>query len=377
MTAAPLRVLTVFGTRPEAIKMAPVIAALRLRPDIETLVCVTGQHRQMLDQVLEIFGVRPDFDLDIMQAGQTLEDITVRVLSSLGEVIDRVKPDRVLVHGDTTTSFAGALSAFYRKVPVGHVEAGLRTGDLMSPWPEEMNRRFVDSIADLLWAPTEHAAAVLRREGVRETDIAVTGNTVIDALLHTAARIEADPGLVADLGYRPLGRRMILVTGHRRENFDGGLAEVCGAIGQLARRDDVEIVWPVHPNPTVLATLKQTLPASPNLHLIEPQGYLTFVELMRRATLIVTDSGGIQEEAPSLGKPVLVTRAQTERNEAIAAGTARLVGTDGAAILNEANRLLDDPAAYRAMAEARNPFGDGGAGERIVASIAARHGLAR
>lgn len=372
------RQLVVFGTRPEAIKMAPVVAELRRRPGLETLVCVTAQHRQMLDQVLELFGLKPDFDLDIMRQGQTLDDIVTGVLTGLGPVLDKVRPDRIIVHGDTTTSFAGALAGFHRRIPVGHVEAGLRTGDLTAPFPEEMNRRFVDLVADLLWAPTRHAADVLKAEGAAEANILITGNTVVDALQATVGRLRADPALAADLdekaGFKALGRRMILVTGHRRENFDGGLAAVCAALDALAARGDVEIVWPVHPNPVVRRTVAERMQARDCVHLIAPQDYLAFTRLMDRCDLIVTDSGGIQEEAPSLGKPVLVTRGQTERGEALAAGTAVLVGTDTRRILAEASRLLDDRTAYEAMAARANPFGDGGAAVRIADSIQARHG---
>lgn len=356
--------------------MAPVVAELRRRPELETFVCVTAQHREMLDQVLELFGVTPDFDLDIMQPGQSLESLTARILTSLGAVIDKVAPDRVLVHGDTTTSFAGALAAFYRRIPVGHVEAGLRTGDIMAPWPEEMNRRCVDSIADLLWAPTAQAAETLRREGAPEANIFETGNTVIDALLHTALMIELDAGIGAQMAARfdflSPHKRLILVTGHRRENFDGGLDQMCVALERLSRRGDVEILWPVHPNPIVQRTVQARMAGRNNVHLIPPQDYLTFVALMRRAALIVTDSGGIQEEAPSLGKPVLVTRDQTERQEAVDAGTALLVGTNADRIVAAAERLLDDAGFYRAMSEASNPFGDGLAARRIVDSIIGR-----
>lgn len=365
-----MRVLVVFGTRPEAIKMAPVVAELARRPDIDARICVTAQHRQMLDQVLELFSITPDYDLDIMTEGQSLEEITTRILARLGAVMDEFAPHRVVVHGDTTTTFAAALAAFYRRIPVGHVEAGLRTGDLSAPWPEEMNRRFVDMVADLLWAPTEHAAATLRREGAAEGDILVTGNTVVDALLETVARDRP-----ANPGYTPSRERMILITGHRRENFDGGIDNMCAAIEHLAARDDVEVVWPVHPNPKVRQTVEARMSKRPNVHLIAPTDYLSFVELMRRAFLIITDSGGIQEEAPSLGKPVLVTRAQTERSEALDAGAALLVGADAGRIIAEAERLLDDPAAYAAMSAVANPFGDGHAARRIVESIAERHGL--
>jgi len=353
--------------------MAPVVAELRRRPELQTFVCVTAQHREMLDQVLDLFDIAPDFDLDIMRKGQTLESLTARILTSLGAVMDEAAPDRVLVHGDTTTSFAGALAAFYRRIPVGHVEAGLRTGDIMAPWPEEMNRRCVDSIADLLWAPTALAAATLRREGAPEANILETGNTVIDALLHMVSVIELGAGIgpkvAARFDFLLPHKRLILVTGHRRENFDGGLDQLCFALEHLSRRGDVEVLWPVHPNPVVERTVQARLLGCHNVHLVPPQDYLTFVSLMRRAYLIITDSGGIQEEAPSLGKPVLVARDQTERQEAVDAGVALLVGTDADRIAAAADRLLDDPAFYRAMSEASNPFGDGLAARRIVDSI--------
>lgn len=372
----PRRVLVIFGTRPEAIKMAPVVAELRRRPELETLVCVTAQHRDMLDQVLRLFDITPDFDLDVMQAGQTLGDLTARILTGLGGVMDKATPDRVVVHGDTTTTFAGALASFYRRIPVGHVEAGLRTGDIMSPWPEEMNRRCVDSIADLLWTPTAEASETLRREGAPAANIVETGNTVIDALLETADRIREDPAIARDMatrfGFLDPAKKMILVTGHRRESFDGGLDQVCAGLDRLAARPDVQVVWPVHPNPVVQRTVQARMSARGNIHLMAPQDYLTFVALMQRSHLIVTDSGGIQEEAPSLGKPVLVTRDKTERPEAVAAGAALLVGTSADRMVAAAESLLDDSVRYRAMAEAGNPFGDGLASSRIAESIIGR-----
>jgi UDP-N-acetylglucosamine 2-epimerase len=370
-----LHILTIVGTRPEAIKLAPVILALARTEAVRQTVCVTGQHRQMLDQVLAVFGLRPDHDLAIMRPGQDLTHVTTAVLEGVGRVLDQEKPDWVIVQGDTTTAFAASLAAFYRQIDVAHVEAGLRTGNIYSPWPEEMNRRLTGQIARLHFPPTEAAAANLRREGVEESRMLVTGNTVIDALQWVAARLDADPVLAARLAetfsWLDPTRRLILVTGHRRENFDGGLARVCAALAQLAARGDVEIVYPVHLNPTVQQTAAAVLAGSPGVHLIEPQDYLPFVYLMRRAYLIVTDSGGIQEEAPGLGKPVLVTRDTTERPEAIAAGTARLVGTDTAAIVAAATELLDDAGAYGRMAQAANPFGDGRAAERIVARLSA------
>lgn len=368
-----MHVLTIFGTRPEAIKLAPVVQAFAAQAGVRHTLCVTGQHRQMLDQVLRIFDLTPDHDLDIMKPGQDLTHVTTAVLEGLGPVLDAVRPDWVIVQGDTTTAFAASLAAFYRQISVAHVEAGLRTGNIYSPWPEEMNRQLTGRIARVHFPPTDAAADNLRREGVPADRLLVTGNTVIDALQWVAARLDADPALSArfaeEFRWLDPSRRLVLVTGHRRENFDGGLARVCEALAQLAARGDVQIVYPVHLNPKVQATANQVLANSPAVHLIPPQDYLPFVHLMRRAHLIVTDSGGIQEEAPGLGKPVLVTRDTTERPEAIAAGTARLVGTDAAALVAAATELLDTPAAYAAMAQAKNPFGDGRASARIVARL--------
>jgi UDP-N-acetylglucosamine 2-epimerase len=375
-----LKVMVIFGTRPEAIKMAPVVLTLREQPGIETIVCVTAQHREMLDDALDIFGIRPEFDLDIMRPGQTLASTTSAVLGGITPLLERIKPDRVLVHGDTTTTFAATVASFYCEVPVGHVEAGLRTGNLKAPWPEEFNRRVTDVIADLLWAPTECAAEALRREGARPENVKVTGNTVIDALHIVKARIESDFSLHETIWSRlpqlDPSRRLILVTGHRRESFGGGLARVCQALVRLAARPDVEIVWPIHPNPNVTASLEGEIRMLPNVHLLEPRDYLSFVALMMRAELIITDSGGIQEEAPALGKPVLVLRDETERPEAISAGTARLVGTVADRIVAAATELLDDSAAYARMAGAKNPFGDGHAAGRIVRDILQRHMVA-
>lgn len=368
-----MRVLTVFGTRPEAIKMAPVVLALARTPGIEARVCVTAQHRGMLDQALSLFGIRPDYDLDVMQANQSLNHITTAVLNGMDGVLADFAPDRVLVHGDTTTTFAASLAAFYRKVPVGHVEAGLRTGDVYAPWPEEMNRRLADAIADLYFAPTESAARNLKAEGRPAGRILVTGNTVIDALLHVVGLLHGDADLTrriaAQFPFLDHGRRLVLVTGHRRENFGEGFERICTALAELAERPDVQVVYPVHLNPNVREPVNRILGDHPNVRLLEPLDYLPFVHLMDRAHLIVTDSGGIQEEAPSLGKPVLVMRDVTERPEAVEAGTVRLVGTDGAAIVREATRLLDDEDAYRTMSRAHNPYGDGHAAERIVKEI--------
>lgn len=368
-----MRILSVFGTRPEAIKMAPVVKALEQADGVRSAVCVTAQHRQMLDQVLDAFGIRPDYDLDIMAPGQNLADITNRALTGVGDVIEAFRPDRVLVHGDTTTTFAAALAAYYARVPVGHVEAGLRTRDIYAPFPEEVNRRLTDTIADKLFAPTETARANLTAEGHPDTRIFVTGNTVIDALLEAVALLDREPDRCAAIAARhpflASGRRIVLVTGHRRENFGDGFEHICNALKRLSSRDDIEIVYPVHMNPNVRRPVNRILDGAARVHLIEPLGYLEFVRLMQAATIVVTDSGGIQEEAPSLGKPVLVMRDVTERPEAVAAGTVRLVGTDEEKIVSECTRLLDDETAYRKMAQATNPYGDGKAAARIVAEI--------
>ena len=368
-----MRILSVFGTRPEAIKMAPVVKALERVDGVHSAVCVTAQHRQMLDQVLDVFAIQPDYDLDIMAPGQNLTDITNRALAGIGDTIGAFRPDRVLVHGDTTTTFAAALAAYYARVPVGHVEAGLRTRDIYAPFPEEMNRRLTDAIADKLFAPTETARDNLAAEGHPDTRIFVTGNTVIDALLEAVALLDRKPerraAIAADHSFLVSGRRIVLVTGHRRENFGAGFERICNALKRLSRRDDIEIVYPVHLNPNVQTPVKRILGDSARIHLIEPLGYLEFVHLMQAASVVITDSGGIQEEAPSLGKPVLVMRDVTERPEAIAAGTARLVGTDEEKIVSECALLLDDEAAYRKMAQATNPYGDGKAAARIVAEI--------
>ena len=362
--------LTVFGTRPEAIKMAPVVSALSRHSGVRSLVCVTGQQREMLDQVLECFDIVPDFDLKIMKPSQSLVNITTAVLIELDSVLARVKPDWLLVHGDTSTTFAASLSAYYRKVAVGHVEAGLRTGNIYSPWPEEMNRRLTSAIAARHFAPTRQAAENLRAENVPADRIDVTGNTVTDALLSVVRRIDTLHGLREQLASRfdflDPGRRLLLVTGHRRENFGAGFESICLALHELADRLDVQIVYPVHLNPNVREPVMRLLGAHPRVHLIEPQDYVPFVYLMSRAHLILTDSGGIQEEAPSLGKPVLVMRDNTERPEAVEAGTVVLVGTDRSRIVREANRLLDSSEAYLAMARAHNPYGDGQAARRIV-----------
>ncbi len=367
-----MKLLTVFGTRPEAIKMAPVINTLSRAPDIDSRVCVTAQHRQMLDQVLDLFDIRPDIDLNLMQPGQDLTDITARILSGLRDTLLTEKPDMVLVHGDTTTTMAAALAAYYARIPVGHVEAGLRTGNIYAPWPEEMNRSIVGRIASLHFAPTVRAHAALRAENVAEEAIEVTGNTVIDALLDVVRRLDVNPGLDAEMRQR-FGflddRPMVLVTGHRRENFGQGFDNICRGLCGIANQADVQIVYPVHLNPNVQQPVKRLLGAVENIHLIDPQDYLPFVWLMRHAHLVVTDSGGIQEEAPSLGKPVLVLRDRTERPEAVEAGTVKLVGTDADAIRNETLNLLTNGHAHAKMARAQNPYGDGRAAARILSRL--------
>lgn len=368
-----MRILTVIGTRPEAIKMAPVVKALQASPACRAQLCVTAQHRQMLDQVLELFALRPDHDLNIMQPGQDLTDITSNILLGLREILRAQPYDLLLVHGDTTTTMAAALAAFYAKIPVGHVEAGLRTGNIHAPWPEEMNRSLVGRLAGLHFAPTPRARDALLREGIDPANIQVTGNTVIDALQQVEHRLQQDDALQQRFRdqFQALdpSKRLILVTGHRRENFGPGFERICRALKQLSQRGDVQILYPVHLNPAVQEPVRRILSDASDVLLIEPQDYLPFVYLMIRAHLIITDSGGVQEEAPSLGKPVLVMRDTTERPEAVEAGTVRLVGTDEAKIVAETNRLLDDPAAYQAMARALNPYGDGRAAARICSAL--------
>lgn len=367
------KVMVVFGTRPEAIKMAPVVSTLKTTPGIRTLVTVTAQHRQMLDQVLELFEITPDDDLDVMEPGQTLPGAFSKILLGMGQVLEKQRPDLVLVHGDTSTTLAAALAAFYARIPVGHVEAGLRTGNIQAPWPEEANRRLTAPLASLHFAPTERSSANLLGEGIAAPSVHVTGNTVIDALLAVVDKIQQRPELEAELAARfPFldpSRRLVLVTGHRRENFGGGFEQICSALATLAGRGDVQVVYPVHLNPNVQEPVNRILSGCEGVHLIEPQEYLPFVYLMSRAHLIITDSGGVQEEAPSLGKPVLVMRDTTERPEAVDAGTVRLVGTDRARIVEEATRLLDDQDAYQAMSRAHNPYGDGKAAARIAQTI--------
>lgn len=369
-----MKVLTVFGTRPEAIKMAPLVKHLQTVPGIEASVCVTAQHRQMLDQVLELFEIEPEHDLDLMRPGQDLYSVTSDILQSLKPVYGAHRPDLVLVHGDTTTTFATTLAAFYQRIPVGHVEAGLRTGNLLSPWPEEANRRLTGALARLHFAPTTVSRDNLLRENVSAAQIVVTGNTVIDALLMIQAKLARTPALSATLAaqfpYLRDGARLLLITGHRRENFGDGFERICQAIAQLARRyPDLDLVYPVHLNPNVREPVGRLLSGIDNVHLVEPLDYLPFVYLMTRSTVILTDSGGIQEEAPSLGKPVLVMRDTTERPEAIDAGTARLVGTNVESIADGVSMLLDDAAEYRRMSIAHNPYGDGHACERIASTL--------
>ncbi len=371
--ARPHKILVVFGTRPEAIKLFPVVAALRADPRFVPVVCVSAQHRQMLDQVLEIAGIVPDHDLDLMRPDQTLDGLTAALLTELGKVMDAEKPDRVMVQGDTATAMAGALAAYYRKIPVDHVEAGLRSGNIYHPWPEEVNRKIIGSIASLHFAPTEVSAAALLAENVPEARVHVTGNTVIDALQWVTERIREAPELasgLAELERRFAGKRIIGVTTHRRENFGGGMEAIAEAIRQIAARDDVAVIFPVHLNPNVRKVMEAALGGLDNVALIEPLDYPHFARLLSLAEIMLTDSGGVQEEAPALGKPVLVMRETTERPEGVAAGTARLVGTETSVIVTELFTLLDDKAAYESMARAHNPFGDGQSARRIVELLA-------
>ena len=353
--------------------MAPVVRALREDPSFESRVCVTAQHRGMLDQVLDFFDIEPDFDLDLMKAGQSLADVTARAVTGVLPIVEEVAPHLVLVHGDTNTTMSASLASYYAKVPVGHVEAGLRTGNLYSPWPEEMNRKVTGAIAHLHFSPTEESRSNLLREGVDEERIVVTGNTVIDALLFTRDRVQTDRERLAALDTRfkflAGDRRTVLVTGHRRENFGSGFEAVCDALARIADRGDVEVLYPVHLNPNVKGPVGRLLGDHDRVHLIEPVDYPTFVYLMDRSEVILTDSGGVQEEAPSLGKPVLVMRDTTERPEAVRAGTVRLVGTDADLIVSEANQLLDNEGTYQDMSRAHNPYGDGMASSRILERI--------
>lgn len=367
MTGKP-KILTIFGTRPEAIKLFPVVQALSSRKNFETLTCVTAQHRQMLDQVLQIADIRPDYDLDLMKANQSLDDLTARLLSGIGKILDETMPQRVIVQGDTATAMCGALAAYYRQIPVSHVEAGLRSYNIYHPWPEEVNRKIIGTIADQHFAPTETSADALRKENIPAEQIYVTGNTVIDALLITANK--PDQSDLADI-LSPLykkfgGRKIIGVTSHRRENLGDGLTNIAGALRILAMRDDVALIFPVHLNPKVRTIMHEALGDLDNVAMIEPLDYPNFVSLLKHCHFMMTDSGGVQEEAPALGKPVLVMRDTTERPEGVAAGTAKLVGTDKDVLLSEAIRLLDEEDHYLAMARAHNPFGDGTASRQIA-----------
>ncbi len=372
-----MKVLTVFGTRPEAIKMAPLALQLAKDDRFEARVCVTAQHREMLDQVLSLFDLTPDYDLNLMKPGQDLADVTCGILQGMKGVFADFTPDIVLVHGDTATTFGASLAAYYHQVPVGHVEAGLRTGNLYSPWPEEANRKLTGTLTAIHFAPTDTSRGNLLEEGVDPASVHVTGNTVVDALLEVVNKLETDQALANELAGRfPFledDKRLVLVTGHRRESFGGGFERICQALAETAKaHPDAQILYPVHLNPNVREPVNRLLAEIDNVHLIEPQDYLPFVYLMNRAHIILTDSGGIQEEAPSLGKPVLVMRDTTERPEAVAAGTVKLVGTDVATITGELTRLLTDQAAYDAMSFAHNPYGDGTACQRIRDALAAR-----
>lgn len=368
-----MKVLCVFGTRPEAIKMAPVVLALQESRDIEVCVCVTAQHREMLDQVLQLFGIVPAFDLNIMTPGQSLNGIVSSVLSDLEPVLEVFEPHLVLVHGDTSTTLAASLAAYHKQIRVGHVEAGLRTGNLYSPFPEEANRKLTSALVDIHFAPTDGAALNLQNEGVDPANILVTGNTVIDALLSAKGRVDQDASIAEGLASRfPFlddNKRVILVTGHRRESFGDGFERICDALIQLDAIPDVEIVYPVHLNPNVQEPVYRRLANTNNVNLIDPQDYLPFVYLMMRSHIVLTDSGGIQEEAPSLGKPVLVMRETTERPEAVKAGTVELVGTNAELIVTKIRTLLEDAKAYGRMSQAHNPYGDGEAARRICSYI--------
>ncbi|EQB2602508.1 non-hydrolyzing UDP-N-acetylglucosamine 2-epimerase [Aeromonas salmonicida] len=372
------RVLIVFGTRPEAIKMAPIVKAFQATRKIDIRVCVTGQHREMLDQVLNLFEIEPEYDLNIMKPGQDLTDVTTAILEGLKPVFAEFKPDRILVHGDTATSFAATLAAYYHRIAVGHVEAGLRTGNIYSPWPEEGMRRLTGGIADQHYTPTISSLKNLIMENIAPETIFVTGNSVIDALIEVSHRIDNNVGMKTELASRfpflDKSKKLILVTGHRRENHGDGFERICKALAVLAQRDDVQIVYPVHLNPNVQEPVNRNLKGLDNVHLIEPQDYLPFVYLMKQSYLILTDSGGIQEEAPTLGKPVLCMRDTTERPAAVKAGTVRLVGTCDETIVAETVRLLDDELAYQVMSHANNPYGDGKTSQRIVEAVTGMSG---
>jgi UDP-N-acetylglucosamine 2-epimerase (non-hydrolysing) len=369
-----IKVLSIFGTRPEAIKMAPLVKALNAAEGIDAKVCVTAQHREMLDQVLDLFEIVPEYDLNIMKPGQSLYDVTTNILLGLKPILEEFKPDLVLVHGDTSTTLSASLAAFYQQIPVGHVEAGLRTGNLSSPWPEEGNRKLTGAITKLHFAPTQTSQQNLLNEAVSADDIVITGNTVIDALLQVVDKVKTDTALISTLKAKfpelDETKKLILVTGHRRESFGGGFERICEALVEIATaHPDTQILYPMHLNPNVREPVNRILKNVDNVHLIEPQDYLPFVYLMNQAHIIVTDSGGVQEEAPSLGKPVLVMRDTTERPEAVEAGTVKLVGTDKARIVSEVNNLLTNAQEYQSMSRAHNPYGDGKACERIVAKI--------
>lgn len=369
-----IKVLSIFGTRPEAIKMAPLVKALGKADSIEAKVCVTAQHREMLDQVLDLFDIVPDYDLNIMKPGQSLYDVTTNILLGLKPILEEFKPDLVLVHGDTSTTLSASLAAFYQQIPVGHVEAGLRTGNLSSPWPEEGNRKLTGAITKLHFAPTETSKQNLMNEATKEADILITGNTVIDALLQVVDKVQQDEELIASLQAKfpqlDESKKLILVTGHRRESFGGGFERICEALAEIAtNHPEAQVLYPMHLNPNVREPVNRILKNVDNVHLIEPQEYLPFVYLMNKATVIVTDSGGVQEEAPSLGKPVLVMRDTTERPEAVDAGTVKLVGTDKNRIVSAVHELLTNPDEYQKMSRAHNPYGDGKACERIVNKI--------
>ncbi|MFK5892438.1 MAG: UDP-N-acetylglucosamine 2-epimerase (non-hydrolyzing) [Pseudomonadota bacterium] len=370
------KILIVFGTRPEAIKMAPLVNTLKQNKKFQVAVCVTAQHREMLDQVLQLFNISPEYDLNIMKSGQNLADITSKVLYGLQTVIDEFKPDILLVHGDTTTTFAASLAAFYQQTAVAHIEAGLRTGDLYSPWPEEANRKLTSVLTDLHFAPTEMAKQNLLKENIDEKKIVITGNTVIDALLDVRDKITSDSLLQEQykqqFTFLDPNKKLILVTGHRRESFGSGFENICHALVEIAQRDDVQVCYPVHLNPNVREPVNRILKSVENIYLIEPQDYMPFIYLMDKSHIILTDSGGIQEEAPSLGKPVLVMRNTTERPEAINAGTVKLVGTEKKAIIKNINELLDNKEAYIKMSFSHNPYGDGKACETIEKVLSAK-----
>lgn len=367
-----LKIMVVMGTRPEAIKLFPLVHLLRTRPDVETNVCVTAQHRDMLDQMLAFADIAPDHDLDLMQTGQSLDGLSARIMLEVSAVMREARPDRVVVQGDTTTAMMSALAAFYHRIPVSHVEAGLRSGDISSPWPEEANRKIIGQVAHQHFAPTPRAARALRREGIARERILTTGNTVVDALLAARRKIASEPrwrGSRATFATMTAGRRTILATCHRRENFGRGIHNVAAALADIAARGDTHILMPVHPNPNVSTIFRTRLGGHPRVSLLPPLDYVDFVSALDHADLILTDSGGVQEEAPALGKPVLVLRENTERPEAVEAGTALLVGTNRRKIVEETARLLDDPAHYHSMATAHNPFGDGFASERILGAL--------